>query len=87
MRGEVFSMKTVIKIGTSTLTHSNGSVNIRRIEQLCRIVSDIMNAGEEVVLVSSGAIGMGVGKLRLGKRPDDISGKQACAAVVQCELV
>ncbi len=80
-------MKTVIKIGTSTLTHINGSVNLRRFEALCRIVSDIMNAGEEVILVSSGAIGMGVGKLGLRERPSDIAGKQACAAVGQCELM
>ena len=80
-------MRTVIKIGTSTLTHQNGSVNIRRFEALCKIISDIKNAGHEVVLVSSGAIGMGVGKLRLGKRPSDIAGKQACAAVGQCELM
>jgi len=80
-------MKAVIKIGTSTLTHKNGCVNIRRIESLCRIVSDIMNAGHEVILVSSGAIGMGVGKLRLGARPHDIAGKQACAAIGQCELM
>ncbi len=80
-------MKTVIKIGTSTLTHKNGSVNLRRFEAICRIVSDIMNAGHEVILVSSGAIGMGVGKLGLRSRPSDIAGKQACAAVGQCELM
>ncbi len=80
-------MKTVIKIGTSTLTHKNGSVNLRRFESLCRIVSDIINAGNEVILVSSGAIGMGVGKLGLRERPSDIAGKQACAAVGQCELM
>lgn len=80
-------MRTVIKIGTSTLTHDNGSVNLRRIEALCRIVSDIMNSGEEIILVSSGAIGMGVGKLGLKSRPSDIAGKQACAAVGQCELM
>lgn len=80
-------MRIVIKIGTSTLTHENGSTNLRRIEALCRIVSDIMNSGEEIILVSSGAIGMGVGKLGLRARPSDIAGKQACAAVGQCELM
>lgn len=80
-------MRAVIKIGTSTLTYANGCVNIRRIETLCKIVSDLMNAGHEIVLVSSGAIGMGVGKLRLSSRPKDIAGKQACAAVGQCELM
>ena len=80
-------MRTVIKIGTSTLTHKSGRVNLRRIETLCKIVSDLMNSGEEIILVSSGAIGMGVGKLRLGERPNDIAAKQACAAVGQCELM
>ncbi len=80
-------MRIVIKIGTSSLTHQNGSVNIRRIESLCKVISDIKNAGNEIILVSSGAIGMGVGKLRLSARPSDIAGKQACAAVGQCELM
>ena len=80
-------MKIVIKIGTSTLTYANGCVNIRRIESLCKCVSDIMNAGNEVILVSSGAIGMGVGKLNLKQKPTDIAGKQAAAAVGQCELM
>lgn len=80
-------MRIVIKVGTSTLTHSSGLVNIRRIESLCKIISDIMNSGNEVILVSSGAIGMGVGKLRLSERPSDIAGKQAAAAVGQCELM
>ena len=80
-------MRVVIKIGTSTLTHKTGRENIRRIEELCKTVSDIKNAGAEVILVSSGAIGMGVGKLNLGERPRDIAGKQACAAVGQCELM
>ena len=80
-------MRIVIKIGTSTLTHTGGAVNIRRIESLCKIISDMMNAGNEVILVSSGAIGMGVGKLKLQERPRDIAGKQAAAAVGQCELM
>lgn len=80
-------MRIVIKIGTSTLTYRNGCVNIRRFESLCRVVSDLKNSGCEVILVSSGAIGMGVGKLHLGERPSDIAGKQAAAAVGQCELM
>jgi len=80
-------MRVVIKIGTSTLTHKSGRENIRRIEELCKAVSDIKNAGWEVILVSSGAIGMGVGKLNLSERPCDIAAKQACAAVGQCELM
>jgi glutamate 5-kinase len=80
-------MRIVIKIGTSTLAYPNGRLNIRRAEQICRTVADIANAGNDVVIVSSGAIGMGVGKLSLGGRPDDIATKQAAAAVGQCELM
>lgn len=80
-------MRVVIKIGTSTLAHNTGHLNIRRVEELCKIFSDIKNAGHEVILVSSGAIGMGVGKLGLANRPTDIPTKQAAAAVGQCELM
>ena len=80
-------MRIVIKIGTSTLAHPTGHLNIRLVEQLCKVVSDIKNAGHEVIVVSSGAIGMGVGKLGLLKRPQDIPTKQAAAAVGQCELM
>lgn len=80
-------MKIVVKIGTSTLTHASGCVNIRRIEKLVKVISDIRNAGHEVILVSSGAIAMGVGKLNLPARPQDIAEKQAAAAVGQCELM
>ena len=80
-------MRTVIKIGSSTLTYSNGCVNIRRIESLCKVISDMMNSGCEVVLVSSGAIATGVGKLNLREKPRDIAGKQAMAAIGQCELM
>jgi len=83
----VFSMRIVVKIGTSTLAHPTGHLNIRRVEALCKIMSDIKNAGHEVILVSSGAIGMGVGKLGLRQRPKDIPSKQAAAAVGQCELM
>lgn len=80
-------MRIVIKIGTSTLAHATGRLNIRRVEELCKVMSDLKNEGHEVILVSSGAIGMGVGKLSLPKRPDDIPTKQAAAAVGQCELM
>ena len=80
-------MRIVIKIGTSTLAHPTGHLNIRLVEDLCKVVSDIKNAGHEVILVSSGAIGMGVGKLGLLTRPKDIPTKQAAAAVGQCELM
>ena len=78
-------MRIVVKIGTSTLTHATGHLNIRRVASLCQVISDIKNAGHEVILVSSGAIGMGVGKLGLRQRPKDIPTKQAAAAVGQCE--
>ncbi len=80
-------MRIVIKVGTSTLTHQTGNLNIRRVETLCKVLSDIKNAGDQVILVSSGAIGMGVGKLGLGARPGDMPTKQAAAAVGQCELM
>lgn len=80
-------MRIVIKIGTSTLAHPTGHLNIRRVEHICRVISDIKNAGHEVIMVSSGAIGMGVGKLGLHSRPKDIPTKQAAAAVGQCELM
>ena len=80
-------MRIVVKIGTTTLAHPTGHLNIRRVEQLCKIMSDIKNAGHELILVSSGAIGMGVGKLGLRERPKDIPSKQAAAAVGQCELM
>jgi glutamate 5-kinase len=80
-------MRIVIKIGTSTLTHQTGNLNIRHIEALCKAVSDLKNAGHEIILVTSGAIGMGVGKLGLVKRPTDMPTKQAAAAVGQCELM
>ena len=80
-------MRVVVKVGTSTLTHTTGRMNIRHVETLCKVLSDVKNAGHEVVLVSSGAIGMGVGKLNLRERPSDMPGKQAAAAVGQCELM
>ena len=80
-------MRIVVKIGTSTLAHATGHLNIRRVEALCKVMSDIKNAGHEVILVSSGAIGMGVGKLGLRERPKDMPSKQAAAAVGQCELM
>jgi len=80
-------MRIVVKIGTSTLAHPTGHLNLRRVEQLCKVLSDIKNSGHELILVSSGAIGMGVGKLGLRQRPTDIPSKQAAAAVGQCELM
>ncbi len=80
-------MRIVIKVGTSTLAHATGRLNIRRVEEMCKVLSDLKNFGHQVILVSSGAIGMGVGKLNLKSRPEDIPTKQAAAAVGQCELM
>ena len=80
-------MRLVVKIGTSTITYGTGKINYRRIDNLCKVVSDLRNSGVEVILVSSGAIGMGVGKLHLHKKPTDIATKQAAASVGQCELM
>lgn len=80
-------MRVVVKVGSSTLTHLSGNLNIRRVESLCRVLSDIKNAGNEVILVTSGAVSMGLGKLSLKERPSDIPSKQAVAAVGQCELM
>lgn len=80
-------MRIVVKVGTSTLAHSTGQLNIRRVEELCKVLSDIKNAGNEVILVSSGAIGMGLGKLGLSRRGADMPTKQAAASVGQCELM
>ncbi len=79
--------RIVVKVGTSTLTHRTGMLNIRRVEQLVKTLADLQNSGYEVILVSSGAIGLGMGKLGLREKPKDTPGKQACAAVGQCELM
>lgn len=79
--------RLVVKVGTSTLTHDTGKLNLRRMDHLVRVLADVRNRGIEVILVSSGAIGVGVGKLKLPAKPHDIGGRQACAAVGQCELM
>ena len=80
-------MRIVVKVGTSTLAHATGRMNIRHVEDLVKVLSDLKNAGHEMILVSSGAIGMGVGKLNLPGKPSDMPTKQAAAAVGQCELM
>ncbi len=77
----------VIKIGTSTLAHETGNLNIRNTESIVKVVSDIKNMGVNVIIVSSGAIGVGFSKLGISKRPNDMPSKQAAAAVGQCELM
>lgn len=79
--------KIVIKVGTSTLTYENGNINLGRIEKLARVISDLQNSGKQIVLVSSGAIGVGVNKLKLKEKPKTTREKQAVAAVGQCELM
>jgi glutamate 5-kinase len=79
--------RIVVKVGTSTLTHESGNIHIRRFEQLVKVLADICNAGRQVVLVSSGAIAVGAGKMGLSERPKDTPSKQALAAVGQCELM
>ncbi len=80
-------MRIVVKVGTSTLAHPTGRLNIQRMEKLCKVLSDLKNMGHEIILVSSGAIAMGFGKLNLIERPKDVPTKQASAAVGQCELM
>ncbi len=79
--------RIVIKVGTSTLAHKTGKLNIRRVENLVKIIADLSNSGREIILVSSGAMGLGMGKLGLVKKPSDTPSKQALAAVGQCELM
>ena len=79
--------RLVVKVGTSTLTYDTGRTNIRRMHKLVSVLSDIVNSGIEVALVTSGAIGVGVGKLGLPARPEDTPGRQAAATVGQCELM
>lgn len=79
--------RIVIKLGTSTLAHKTGKLNIRRMSNLVRVLADLQNSGRELILVSSGAVGLGVGKLGLRERPKTTPGKQAAAAVGQCELM
>ena len=79
--------RVVVKVGTSSLTYENGKLNLRRMETLCKVLTDLQNSGREVVLVTSGAIGVGMGKLGQTQRPTETEKKQALAAVGQCELM
>ena len=76
-----------IKIGTSSLLHTNGSLNLRKIEKVIKVISDLQNGGKKVVFISSGAIAAGCAKLGLDVRPADTPARQATAAVGQCELM
>lgn len=79
--------RIVVKIGSTTLTHENGLLNIRRVEELTKVLADIKNSGKQIILVSSGAQAVGVGRLGLKEKPKDMPGKQAIAAIGQCELM
>ena len=80
--------RIVIKIGSSSLTHSEtGRLNLRKLEVLARELSDLRNQGKDVILVSSGAIATGVAALGMHAKPTELKGKQACAAVGQARLM
>lgn len=79
--------RIVIKVGTSSITHSTGLLNLERMESLTRQIADLHNRGIEVILVSSGAIGAGMGKMNLKERPKTVPEKQAAAAVGQGVLI
>jgi glutamate 5-kinase len=87
MRNISDKKRIVIKLGTSTLAHKTGKLNIRRMTNLVRVISDLHNSGREIIMVSSGAVGLGAGKLGLPKKPQETKLKQAVAAIGQCELM
>ena len=87
MKGIKDAHRIVVKVGTSTLTYDTGKVNLRRMDKLAQVISDLRNFGTEVALVTSAAIAVGVGKLGLSERPGDIPSRQAVATVGQCELM
>lgn len=79
--------RIVVKVGTSSLTHENGKINLGSIEKFARVLSDLQNMGKEMILVSSGAVGVGVSRMGLKEKPSSTKGKQAAAAVGQCHLM
>ncbi len=79
--------RIVIKVGTSTLCYKTGNLNIRRVRRLIEVMSDLKNQGKDIIFVTSGAVGIGVGRAGLSQRPKDMPTKQACAAIGQCELM
>jgi glutamate 5-kinase len=81
------SKRVVVKVGTSTLTHTTGHLNLRYIEKLVKVLSDMQNSGIQVVLVSSGAVSAGVAKIGFGRIPSTPEEKQAMAAIGQSELM
>ena len=81
------AQRIVVKLGTSTLTHSSGALDLRSMEAVVRVISDLAGAGHEIILVSSGAIAVGTAKLGLRERPTELRRKQAAAAVGQCRIM
>lgn len=79
--------RIVVKVGTSTVCHPNGAPNLKRLDMLCRTLSDLKNQGMEIVLVTSGAIGIGTNKMGLKQRPEKLADRQAAASIGQCELM
>ncbi|MDN6723557.1 MAG: gamma-glutamyl kinase, partial [Tetragenococcus halophilus] len=79
--------RIVIKVGTTTLIYPNGNINLASIDELAFVLTDLQNRGKEVILVSSGAIGVGLNQLQLNQRPFSIPQQQAVAAVGQAELM
>lgn len=79
--------RVVVKVGSSTLTHSTGQLNLRRIEAIVKVLSDLKNGGKEIILVSSGAVSAGIAKSGLGHRPISLEEKQAMASIGQSELM
>jgi len=79
--------RIVIKVGTSTLTHLTGRLNIRTVEKFVKVLADLKNMGKEIIIVTSGAVGVGMSKAGFDKKPDEITKKQALAAIGQCELM
>lgn len=79
--------RIVIKVGTSTLCYKTGNLNIRRVQKLIEVMADLKNEGRDVIFVTSGAVGIGVGRAGLSAKPKDMPTKQACAAIGQCELM
>lgn len=79
--------RIVIKVGTSTLTYESGRLNIRTVEKLVKVIADLKNSGKQVIIVTSGAVGVGMSKAGFDKKPSEITKKQALAAIGQCELM
>ena len=79
--------RIVVKVGTSTLTHESGDLDLRSMDHLARTLSDLEGMGHEIILVSSGAIAIGTAKMGLPERPKELRMKQAAAAVGQCQMM